>query len=77
MRMPIRVAVASAVAALCIACSNETATQPSAAHAVPALAPTSLTIQNSSDKSIQRDVSMMDACDGPSFNAAVGPGDCT
>lgn len=82
MRIPIGVAVASAVTALSIACSNGPATQPSAANAVPAVAPTSasLTLQSSSGRStnpIQRDVSMMDACDGPSFNAAVGAGDCT
>jgi hypothetical protein len=80
MRIPFRVAVASAVTALCIACSNETATQPSAANAVPAVASTSLTLQiraAKSTQSIQRDVSMMDACDGPSFNAVVGAGDCT
>jgi hypothetical protein len=82
MRISIRVALASAVAALGIACSTETAPQPSAANPVPAVTPASisLTLQSNAAKSaktIERDVSMMDACDGPSFNAVVGAGDCS
>lgn len=78
MRIPIRLAIIFAITSLGIACSNAPATEPSAVNSVAAVASTSVSrgLQDNSIKSIQRDVSVMDACDGPSFNAAVGAGDC-
>jgi len=40
-------------------------------------APSSMPISTMSAGPTQRQISMMDACDGPTFNIAVGPGTCS
>jgi plastocyanin len=72
--------------ALFIACGNPsgtptapTSTQPFASISQGAVAATttgSVSPMTVSAGPMQRQVAMMDACDGPTFNAAIGPGTC-
>ena len=78
MRFHIHAAIAVTAAALTVACANDTPTRPSqAATAFPSAASRSLHSNGASSGALERAVSMMDACDGPSFNLIIGPGTCS
>jgi plastocyanin len=80
MRLPIHAAVALIAAALTLACANATPTRPSEAadrpDALASVASSSLRGNGASSGTHDRPVSMMDACDGPTFNLMIGPGTC-
>lgn len=81
MRFQFRTAIALTTAALTLACANANSTQPTpaASHpdAVAAVTSSSLQSNGASSGSFQHLLSMMDACDGPSFNLIIGPGTCS
>lgn len=65
-----------------IACGNPGGStgqsQTSAAlGALAVAAPSALQASSAASNSTERRVTMMDACDGPTFNEAVGPGTCS
>lgn len=73
--------VAVAVSSVVVACGNPSSpaapTESSASSGSGLSATTnSLAITTQSAGPTERQVSMMDACDGPTFNAAIAPGTC-
>jgi hypothetical protein len=81
MRLHIHATVALIAAALTLACANATPTRPSEAtprpDALASVTSSSLQGNGASSGAHDRSVSMMDACDGPSFNLNIGPGTCS
>jgi plastocyanin len=81
MRFHIHASVALTAAALTLACANASPTRPSQAtdhpDALASLASSALRSNGASSGSLERAVSMMDACDGPTFNLIIGPGTCS
>lgn len=83
MRVTYWFSTAVIVAALFVACGNPagvpgTPTQPSQSNnsGLAAAATGSVSTAAVSGGPTLRRVTMMDACDGPTFNAAIGPGTC-
>jgi len=75
MRFTLSLAASAIVASSFVACANQGATADSAARqslTAPSAFSASLTAAPST-----RQVTMMDACDGPTFNLAIGPGTCS
>jgi len=75
--------VAGVVASVFVGCGSQSGmpaavTQPSAStpSGATATASVSQAIATLSVKALTRQITMMDACDGPTFNAVIGPGTC-
>jgi len=68
--------VVAIVASSFMACANS-GTRGDTNGAMALSAPSSLSAANVSAGPSTRLVTMMDACDGPTFNAAIGPGTCS
>jgi hypothetical protein len=82
MRIPHYIAILAIVGSLVVACGNPGTTtgpsaQPSAATGGLAVAAPSGALVKAEAASSTRRVTMMDACDGPTFNLAIGPGTCS
>src|SRR5689334_22524576 len=63
------------VAVSFIACSNSASRSESGSSALTA--PSAVSASSAPAGPTTRLVTMMDACDGPTFNAAIGPGTCS
>jgi hypothetical protein len=82
MRMTHRWAILIVFAASFVACDNpggpgSTRQSQAGVGATALTAPSGVVVGAASAGPTTRQVSMMDACDGPTFNAAIGPGTCT
>ena len=77
MRLAYGLGVVTIGAGVLVACSSPSGMAPTSASATNSagMAVTAVAHVMSAGPT-QRQVSMMDACDGPTFNAAVGPGTC-
>jgi hypothetical protein len=75
MRFTPSLAVAVTVVASFVACENPGGTADSTARQSLA-APSALSASVKEAAPSTRQVTMMDACDGPTFNLAIGPGTC-